>query len=86
MQQKQEENSQDYYNSIMTKKLAKRIIELRERQVRWRDMLPYIEKEFGKEYVLEDDTITGMYLEYSAIEFLESKKERNVEKANSKDN
>lgn len=73
MRKEEEENKQDYYDSIMTKKLAKRILELREREVRWKDMLPYIIKEFGEKYVLEDNTITGMYLEYSAVEFLKSK-------------
>lgn len=70
------ENNQEYYNSVMNKKLAERILDLRNKETRWKDMIPYIRKEFGNEFALEEDTITGMYLEYSAIEFLDNKNER----------
>lgn len=87
MQKKQEENSQDYYNSIMTKKLAKRIIELREvEEYSWRAMCNKVSEEFENLVLNPGNQIDGMYLEYSAIEFLESKKEKNVKKDNSKDN
>jgi len=70
----QTENNQEYYNTIMTKKLADRIIELRDIGVKWKDLVDYIKKEFGSKYALEDNVITGMYLEYAANDLIMNRK------------
>ncbi len=72
MQQKQEENNQEYYNSIINLELAKRIVKLRDNNISWKDVAKIISEKYGSEFALEVDTITGMYLEYSARDYIEN--------------
>ena len=72
MQQKQEENNQEYYNSIMNLELAKHIAKLRDNNISWKDVAKIINEKYGSEFALEIDTITGMYLEYSARDYIEN--------------
>lgn len=65
------ENNQEFYNNLMTKKLAKKIIKLREEDnVNWKQLAEMIKEEFGDSFILEINTITGMYLEYAARDYL----------------
>lgn len=69
-----EETNQEYYNSIVTKKIAKRIIQLRdEEEYSWRALCNKINEEFPGIVKNPGHQLDGMYLEYSARELLNNK-------------
>ena len=77
------ENNQEYYNSIMNLELAKHIVKLRDSNISWKDVAKSINEKYGPEFALEVDTITGMYLEYSARDYMEDINKDESEEDNS---
>lgn len=66
-----DKQNQDYYNNVMTEEMAREIVRLRtEEDCSWRVTCSKIEELFPGTVGSPGNQIEGMYMEYSANEFL----------------
>ena len=69
MEDNKKKVTQEYYDSVITKKIAKRIIELVDKEdYTWRSISQKISEEYPGIVLNPGNQLDGMYMEYSARE------------------